>query len=149
MRNAGIGLLVGLVTVWMPWRVQADEHWTTTNGIHKGVIQWSGQGQPGDSLTAGGLGYIGMFRLSYAMWELGGQPLHEFAFMWDWRDRDNLVVGKGEPAVKAGDLLAYPDLRKRFLEHSPLSVELSTTIELFDGADRRIATGQKPFLPTC
>lgn len=143
MRAVQIGLFCGVLAAWLPGASGADDHWTSTNGVHKGIIQWRSEGSGADQPAIGGLGYIGSFQISYALWELQGQPLHDYAFTWDWRDRDNLVLGQGEPTVRAGDLLAYPDLRKRFLECAPASLEFSARIDFFDAAGKRIATGRK------
>lgn len=143
MRAIHIGLLAGIFAALTSGEGRSADHWTTTNGVHKGVIQWRSEGSGADPPAVGGLGYIGSFQISYALWELQGQPLHDYAFTWDWLDRDNLNLGKGEPAVRAKDLLVYPDLRKRFLECAPASLEFSARIDFFDTAGKRIATGRK------
>jgi hypothetical protein len=129
---------------------RGDQHWTT-NGIHKGFVERSVQSCSTSGLdgspTTGGRGYLGQYRLGYALWSLMGAPMHDFVFTWDWRDADLVVAEVHGRTVTTRDLAKYPELAKRFYALKPYAVTGETTTEFYDTAERRFGVATKTIQP--
>lgn len=128
----------------------ADMHWTT-NGTHTGVLV---QSVPAGALTAldshdtpGGRDFIGTFTLAYGLWSLGGEPLHEFIFTWDWHSPSLTLAHRGQRTLTTADLDQYPELKKSFFALRPTLMTLATTMQFYDGAGNRFASARKIINP--
>ena len=139
--------LSGLLLALAGGELRATElHWTT-NGMQLGVLSVQAASDAASGLdrptVPGGHDFIGSFTLSYALWTLGGEPLHEFIFTWKWR-RTNLVLGRRmERTLTAADLEKYPDLSNAFFSLKPMFITIETAIQFYDSSGTLLATARK------
>jgi len=128
-------------------RADDDRHWTTTNHIHRGILQRGPGGSGLDDGAAGGRGYIGQFKLTYSLWSVMDEALDDFIFSWEWQP-GNLVVGRGPAGnITSTDLAKYPDLARNFAALKPISVTLATDIEFYNVQGQRYGAGTKTVRP--
>ena len=140
-----------LLSALLAARADDERHWTTTNHVHNGIIaRAASTGSPialDDSSVPGGRNYLGKFTLSYALWSLSQEPVHDYIFVWEWLPGE-LVVGHGPAGrVTTSDLAKYPDLAKHFASLKPLSVTLETDIQFYDAQNALVGFGHKTVKP--
>jgi len=124
-------------------RADSERHWTEPSPhAHKGIITTSNPNYL-DSR-----GYIGEFTLSYALWSLLQDPVHDYIFSWDWR-AGNHPVGNGPDgnSITTADLAKYPDLAQQFAALKPVAVTLKANLEFYDAQNRCYARGQITVCP--
>ena len=144
-------ILLSTLLVFATARAAEERHWTDpTTHAHKGIIPCAASSGSSldDSSVLGGRGYIGQFKLSYALWSLVQEPVHDYIFSWDWQP-GNHTVGKGPKgnAITTGDLAKYPDLVQQFDAVKPISVTLMADIEFYDAQNRRYGLGRMKVYP--
>ena len=140
-------MLIFTLLAFSTARADEERHWTdTATHAHKGIIPCTtGSGSSSgldDSSVAGGRNYIGQFKLSYALWSLVQDPVHDYIFSWDWQT-GNRIVGKGPDGnpITTSDLARYPDLAGQFAALKPVSVTLLADLEFYNAQNRRYAMG--------
>ena len=144
------GLLACLMVLAPLLAARSDQHWTT-NGVHQGILTSAARADSPNALddasVSGGRNYIGRFTLSYAVWSLAKEPVHDYIFTWDWHPGE-LAVGSGPAgAITTRGLAKYPDLARQFSALKPISVTLATDIEFYDAKNERIGKGRKTIIP--
>jgi hypothetical protein len=123
----------------------------TTNGTHKGVLVLSAETNATTALDApdlpGGHNYLGQFTLTYALWTIGGEPLHDFNFSWDWHKSDLIVARRPGRTITTTDLARYPALSRAFFSLKPLSLTLTVQIDFYNATGERLGFGTKTINP--
>ena len=143
-----ISLLVLSMVLTAPAHAEDDRNWTTADRIHRGLLIRTANGSSGlEAGAVGGHSFIGKFTLTYALWSLGGEPVQDYVFSWDWLP-GNLVVGRGAAGdITTGDLAKYPDLAREFFGLKPGSVTIETELEFYNDQNHRAGVATKTIRP--
>ena len=145
-----IALLAAALAVLPSASLRAASHWPT-NGVQQGSVSLTAEPGAATALDGpgipGGRNYLGRFTLAYGLWTLGGEPVHDFIFSWDWHQADLVVARRDGRVISTRDLATYPELSQRFFALKPRSVTLSARIEFYDAKGERVAVGVKQINP--